>query len=354
MKKHALYTLIALSILVICFEGCETRPEHPKMSAEWRSLDNSGLIEVRHLLYVPETQSILAGGIPKEDMSGISRYDLSREDWATPPAEAPLNCQVSWMSKQNDGIWASFFKTSDSPGALRVSHDNGMVFSEEIPLPEDSDPRCFLVGGEESSHILLGTVNAGIYISDDRGETWRQPQTPISDTNIQCFAGNKIRPGHILAGTLASGLWETFDGGENWASISSRIPAVDFLVVDVSAHPLKDDCFVCIYRSQGEAFVTITTDGAKTWKPIQEGFYSDTQPRCIAFHPSKPETMFAGTVMDGVYQTDNLGETWYPINNGLPLKNTLIIAHRLMAVGQDNPSLYAGLNYQGFVYKLKL
>ncbi len=351
MKSHA---LIVVFILMICISGCETRPEHPKMLEQWRSLDSSGLAEVRHLLYIPETQSILAGGIPKENMAGIAKYDLSLADWSTSSDEETLDRQVSWISKESDSIWASFFKTSDKSGALLVSHDNAMTFSEYIPLPEDADPRCFLIGGDESNRILLGTVNNGIYISDDRGESWRQPQTPISDTSIQCFAGNKSRPDHILAGTLANGLWETFDGGENWASISSRISAGDYLVVDVNSHPLKDDCFVCIYRLQGEAFVTITTDGAKTWKPIQEGFYSDIQPRCIAFHPSKPETIFTGTVMDGVYRSDNLGESWYPINNGLPLKTTLIIAHRMMAIEQNSPSLYAGLSYQGFVYTLNL
>lgn len=351
MKSHA---LIVVFILMICISGCETRPEHPKMLEHWQSLDSSGLIEVRHLLHIPENQTIIVGGIPQKGVSGMARYDLSLADWITPPEEIPLDQQVSWISKESNSIWASFFKTSDQDGALKVSHDNGTTFSEDIPLPEDADPRCFLIGGNESNQILLGTVNNGIYISDDRGETWRQPQTAISDTSIQCFARNSKQPGHILAGTLANGLFETQDGGENWVSISSRISAGDYLVVDVNSHPLKNDCFVCIYRLQGEAFVTITTDGAKTWKPIQEGFYTDIQPRCLAFHPSQPETMFSGTVIDGLYRTDNLGEKWYPINDGLPLKNALIIAHCLIATNQDHPSLYVGLNHSGFVYKLNL
>lgn len=127
-------------------------------------------------------------------MSGISRYDLSHEDWATPPAEAPLNCQVSWMSRSKKTMaYGHLFSRHPIVLELCVS---AMIMEwffqrRKIPLPEDSDPRCFLVGGEESSHILLGTVNAGIYISDDRGETWRQPQTPISDTNIQVLPETK-------------------------------------------------------------------------------------------------------------------------------------------------------------------
>jgi hypothetical protein len=343
-----------LTVLVVFINGCTPSSESPEMTGKWESLDSSGLKEVRSLIHIPETRSILAGGLAEVNMSGISMYDLSQSNWLSSPENIPFNQQVSWLFSRDNSVWASFFMSPEQPGTLRISHDNGKTFMEEIVLPENIDPRCFLVDGTGNQVILLGSVNDGLLISEDGGESWRLPASAISDPGIQCLARNTNRPDHILAGAR-TGLWESLDGGENWSSITSRIHPLNVFIVDVMAHPLKEDCFVCIYRNNvAEASIVITTDGASTWTPIRQGFYPDAQPRCIAFHPSNPDIMFSGTVMDGVYRTDTLGDTWFPINNGLPLEDNLVIVHRLTAVQGDTPVLYAGLNTEGLVYKLDL
>jgi photosystem II stability/assembly factor-like uncharacterized protein len=70
-----------------------------------------------------------------------------------------------------------------------------------------------------------------------------------------------------------------------------------------------------------------TDDGGKTWKPINQGLVSEGIPdpdaevgHCvhrIAMHPSRPETLFMQKHWD-VMRTDNAGESWVDVGEGLP------------------------------------
>jgi photosystem II stability/assembly factor-like uncharacterized protein len=44
----------------------------------------------------------------------------------------------------------------------------------------------------------------------------------------------------------------------------------------------------------------------------------DGRINCVAFHPTDPNTLWAGTPAGGLWKTTNLGSTWTPLTDGLP------------------------------------
>ncbi len=350
---------IFLSLFLVCLflvflYACEPTPSYPEMTTEWMPLAESGLEEIRYLYLIPETNALLAGGFPRRDLPGLSVYNPIEKTWAIITDDTPVNQQVSWIASAGEAIFVSFFAGIDNKGTILASHDSGKTFDDVIPLPDDIDPRCFVLPDDNPASMLLGTVNDGLFLTDDGGETWRQPQTPTADPGIQSLAVNSGNSNHILVG-VRTGLWKSMDQGENWVSITPRLLSDQYFVVEVTAHPNKENVFTCILRDDmGDAYLYMTKDGGVSWYEIRDGFHADAQPRCITWHPANPEVMFAGTVIDGVYRSDNLGQNWYPINKGLPLENALIIVHRLFPVNDPTLRLYAGLNIHGQVLKLDI
>ena len=60
--------------------------------------------------------------------------------------------------------------------------------------------------------LIISVYHIGIYVSDDRGESWRKPLFNISSKGVRCLQEFN---GAIYAGT-DTGLWVSTDGGENW------------------------------------------------------------------------------------------------------------------------------------------
>ena len=46
------------------------------------------------------------------------------------------------------------------------------------------------------------------------------------------------------------------------------------------------------------------------WKKKTHQFSEGTHPQCIAFDPSKPNRAYCGTFGNGLWKTDDGGETW--------------------------------------------
>jgi hypothetical protein len=200
-----------------------------------------------------------------------------------------------------------------------------------------TEPRLFVGGTSEH-------WGPGVYYSDDRGHTWtetqgatvRFPQELGSSVErvwqIQPAGPND--PDVIYAGTQPSALFRSTDRGESYSLIRSLwdhphreqwYPGGGGQAIHSVLPDPTDPAHVTVAMSTGGVYRTY--DRGESWHPanagIRVGFAPDPLPefgQCvhkITAHPEAPHRMFAQN-HGGVYRSDNAGDRWTSIADGLP------------------------------------
>ena len=198
-------------------------------------------------------------------------------------------------------------------------------------------PRMFVGGTSEH-------WGPGVYFSDDLGHSWTEAQgaavrfpSDLGDSVERVWQiqpGGDAEPDVIWAGTQPSALFRSEDRGETFSLVRSLWDhphrpqwgagyggqAIHTIV----PHP-HDGQRVTVAMSTGGVYRT--ADGGSTWDPANTGikasFFPDPWPefgQCVhkvAGHPSVPDRLFAQN-HHGVYRSDDGGDRWVSIADGLP------------------------------------
>jgi photosystem II stability/assembly factor-like uncharacterized protein len=197
-------------------------------------------------------------------------------------------------------------------------------------------PRLF--AGGTSEHW-----GPGVYYSDDLGESWTETQGAAvrfpadlgsSVERVWQIQPSAVEPDVIWAGTQPSALFRSEDRGESFSLVRSLWDhphreewGAGFggqAIHTVVPHP-DDPEQVTVAMSTGGVYRT--SDGGRSWAPANAGikayFFPDPWPefgQCVhkvASHPSAPQRLFAQN-HHGVYRSDDGGDRWVSIADGLP------------------------------------
>ena len=180
--------------------------------------------------------------------------------------------------------------------------------------------------------------------SDDFGKSWTNPQqSPIrfpADAGVslqniwQIALGRAEEPDAMYCGVEPAALFQSRDAGETWCLVRGLfdhphrprwLPANGGLALhSVVLDPTNPQRMYVAISSGG---VYRTDDGGLTWAAKNRGvratFMPDKYPefgQCvhkIVMHPSRPERLFLQNHW-GLYRTDDCGENWTDIANGVP------------------------------------
>jgi photosystem II stability/assembly factor-like uncharacterized protein len=189
--------------------------------------------------------------------------------------------------------------------------------------------------------------------SDDGGETWEPvgnefaydsvpgthqdydgSQHPWEFTRVWHFEPSPDDPDIVYAGVEDAALFRSDDGGETWHELSALREAKGNLwqpgAGGMCLHTILLDP-----RDPARIFTAISAAGAfrsddagETWRPINNGLKSPYElpdpdaevGHCvhrIAMHPQRPEVLFMQKHWD-VMRSDNAGESWREISGNLP------------------------------------
>jgi photosystem II stability/assembly factor-like uncharacterized protein len=189
-----------------------------------------------------------------------------------------------------------------------------------------------------TDHAVWG---AHVHRSDDGGDTWETLGTAphYSDerglTAVWHLApGPAAQPDTLYAGIEPAGLFVSRDCGESWQPVSELNdhptnttwqPAGGGLALGSIQHDPRDARR--IYCSLSAGGVYRSDDGGASWTPRNQGvraeFLPDRYPRtgqCVhqlLLHPARPDRLYQQNHC-GVYRSDDRGDTWVEITNGLP------------------------------------
>jgi photosystem II stability/assembly factor-like uncharacterized protein len=283
------------------------------------------------------------------------------------------------------------FASLDSPffgTTLRWSDDLGKTWTDGttgvIKFPEDTGvslKRIWqLVPTGRNGLIYAGVEPSALFVSRDRGESWElvrglfdHPHRPKWEPGNggQCLhtvLPHPKDPNNIVVAMSTGGVYRTNDGGRSWQARNvgvraqfmpeeSRYPEFGQCVHKVVRHPSRPDTLFL----QNHWGLYRTDDGGDTWKDIANGVPSDFG-FCMAVHPHDPNVVYIVPLESDmyrctpegkmrVYRTRDGGAHWEALSSGLPQKNAheTVLRDAMGVDALDPAGVYVGTR-SGKVY----
>lgn len=202
------------------------------------------------------------------------------------------------------------------------------------------DPRDGRTAYAAVRHIVWGVH---IYRSHDRGRSWEHlPELPQdrsekrSETKAIWYLapGHNDEPGSLYAGAEPASLFVSGDRGASWEpmrGLNKRAtrdrwqPAKGGLALHSIYVDPREARRLYAAVSAGGAYRS--DDGGASWTPINRGvradYLPDTQPEAghcvhrLLLHPARPDRLYRQSHC-GTYRSDDRGERWTEISDGLP------------------------------------
>ncbi|HEX3110506.1 MAG TPA: hypothetical protein VHU41_15535, partial [Thermoanaerobaculia bacterium] len=175
----------------------------------------------------------------------------------------------------------------------------------------------------EPDHFYFGSVNGGVWETNDTGRTWK----PIFDSaGIGSIGAIAVAPSNakvIYVGSgeadmrsdiaQGDGMYKSVDGGKSW----TRIGLTDSQqIARIAVHPSNPDLVYVAalghpYGPNAERGLFRSKDGGKSWQRILSRNDNDTGAVDVRLDPSNPNIIYAA-----LWQTRRTPWSIYPPSNG--------------------------------------
>jgi photosystem II stability/assembly factor-like uncharacterized protein len=202
---------------------------------------------------------------------------------------------------------AHFYKSTNS-GATWKPLLNGF----------DGDRGEIAIDPDNSANLFAGT-SSGISQSTDGGESWQAPSNrQVNPFSYVTFAPQNPAVAFAMAYQANRGyiLLRTTDKGSTWNEIAYPTPeGTSSRNFDLQVDPTNLSTLYLSYTFYSltgtyHSRILKTTDTGVTWKYINEGFPSQTDPYLSGINPQNPALLFAKA--DGLYRSKDGGNKWKP------------------------------------------
>ena len=173
---------------------------------------------------------------------------------------------------------------------------------------------------DNAVNLYVGTSGLSVWFSRDLGETWKRPYSESGlylESRVWALSGHDSMPGQVLAGT-DSGLYRWDEAAQHWTHLPS---------------PMDDRCIWALAQAPGNPALILagthpaglfrSDDGGESWRKLQIDFAEQCifigKPRVtrILFDPAGSDTIWISVEIDGVYRSDDGGESWRRVTDGL-------------------------------------
>jgi len=287
----------------------------------------------------------------------IGRSDEARVDWEfTGPhfdMEEVYSCLVDTRGERPRLLAGS--SSSWLGPQVRRSDDLGATWQETpggaVRFPEGAGATVEriwqLVPGAEPGVVFAGTEPGAVFRSDDGGSTfaleqalWAHPHRPqwaagFGGQAFHTVLPHPTDPRSVTAALSTGGVYQTSDGGVTWEPRNQGIRA-EFLpegqqypefgqcVHKITRHPARPERMYL----QNHGGVYRSDDHGESWRYIADGLPADFG-FPIVVHPHDPDTVFVFPINGGdrryppqakarVWRSRDAGEHWEELAEGLP------------------------------------
>jgi photosystem II stability/assembly factor-like uncharacterized protein len=218
------------------------------------------------------------------------------------------------------GLWDHPHREHWTPGF------GGKAIHSIVPHP--TDPR----------HVTVAMSTGGVYVTEDGGETWQPRNQGIKAVHVpdpypeygHCvhkIAQHPDQPERFYA-QVHHGVYRSDDGAASWQSIADGLPS-DFGFPMV-VHPHRADVVYNVplvadmrrFTPDGRCAVYRSEDAGESWKALTDGlpetFWSGVLRDAMCVDSADVAGVYFGTRSGSVYASRDEGDSWRPVAENLP------------------------------------
>jgi photosystem II stability/assembly factor-like uncharacterized protein len=226
-------------------------------------------------------------------------------------------------------------KTWEELPGLR-GHDSGLAWQ---PGAGGLCLHTILLDPNEPGRMFAAISAAGVFRSDDDGESWRPVNRGLQSDGIpdpeaevgHCVHRIAMHPSNpgVLFMQKHWDVMRSDDAGESWREISGNLPTDFGFPIDIHAHepetiyvvPIKSDSEH--YPPDGKLRVFRSRTGGDEWEPLTKGLpqsdcYVNVLRDAMAVDTLDSCGVYFGTTGGQVYASADAGDNWDPIARDLP------------------------------------
>lgn len=288
-----------------------------------------------------------------------------------------------WRSEDGGETWVLSQLSNGQMDAFLADNPGMQAYLGRGPAPKapfDGQVTALWSLGLAGGVLYAGAKPAALYASRDGGESW----APVGALNdhptrtdwepggaglvLHTIVGDPGDAGKLWVGISAAGVFATEDGGQSWER-RNRLSNEGDGHHDHS-HGDGHELGFCVHNmvrapgaggdlmyQQNHHGVFRSPDGGRSWHPITAGLPSDfgfpiavdpADARRVWTFPLNGDTKgrFPPGASAAVWRTEDGGETWAAMTEGLPVKDCFFtVLRQAMAVDRSTPTgVYFGTN----------
>lgn len=312
---------------------------------------------------------------------GLFELRRSPAGWRLGPPHFPGEPVTQVLADPADGNWYAALRLGHFGVKVKRSADRGRSWQDvaapafptkpteghwkDDPMPWAVDLVWSLEAG--GGRLWAGALPAGLFVSDDRGESWKLVESLWDRPERgQWFGGGYDHPGihsilvdprdpeHVTLAISCGGVWQTRDGGRTWTNTSEGLDAGAYMPPERRYDGnIQDVHRLAACAGQPDALwvqhhggIFRSADGGMRWQPIASpapsgfGF-------AVAAHPADPQRAWFAPAhsdaqrmpVDGrmvVTETRDGGASFVSHGKGLPERDAYHLVYRHALVCADD------------------
>ena len=256
------------------------------------------------------------------------------------------------MTNDKDSNRRIYVGTHD--GVCALTSNGGRTWEQGKMTPLANAAARLSQSPLEPDRAYLAAYEAGVFKTDDGGATWRHLSSYPTGYAHSVLA-HPNQPGVLFVGSEPAAVFRSDDSGETWGECRGfqEVPEAsqwnfhgDRLshVRELRTAPGDPDTMFAGIEVGG---IVKSNDGGKSWNQLH-GLHDDIH--LVNISQANPRRIYAATAQ-APYRSDDGGDNWEAINNGLERRYTLHISaapHDANVVlvtvssnaGRENPQFY--------------
>ena len=211
-----------------------------------------------------------------------------------------------------------------------VSEDGGKTWSQGPVTPLPHAAARLAASAANPRRAWLAAYEAGVYRTDDGGNSWIQLESYPTDYAHSVLADPKAGDA-VLVGSEPAALFRSSDAGASWEEYKSfqdvpdssnwgfHAPTRDSHIRDLAVSPSDAGL---LYAGIEVGGVVCSSDGGNSWRQLP-GLDDDIH--CLHLGTDRAGRVYVATA-SAPYRSSDGGSTWEKINDGLARRYTLHIS----------------------------